>query len=147
MPESLTWRRVPRVGYAYTLAAIIFGLLLAAAAVWVWCQTLPPLERYYTWTYLRLVAGALRNEFEADHGLDTGSPGRGAPAWTILWFGTSSIVRPSMMPSNSFNSSAVGSLAGQVRFARRQKEWGRPHVSSESPQSDPVPDSRRQEGK
>ena len=54
MPENLTWRRVPRVGYAYTLAAIIIGLLLAAAAVWVWCQTLPPLERYYTWTYLRL---------------------------------------------------------------------------------------------
>jgi hypothetical protein len=54
MPENLTWQRVPRVGYAYTLAAIIFGLLLAAAAVRVWCQTLPPLESYYTWTYLRL---------------------------------------------------------------------------------------------
>jgi hypothetical protein len=54
MPENLTWRRVPRVGYAFTLAAIIVGLLLAAAAFWVWCQTLPPLERYYTWTYLRL---------------------------------------------------------------------------------------------
>jgi hypothetical protein len=54
MPENLTWRRVPRVGYAYTLSAIILGLLLAAAAVWVWCQTLPPLEHYYTWTYLRL---------------------------------------------------------------------------------------------
>jgi hypothetical protein len=54
MPENLTWRRVPRVGYAYTLAAIILGLLLAAASVWVWCQTLPPLEHYYTWTYLRL---------------------------------------------------------------------------------------------
>jgi hypothetical protein len=41
-----------RVGYADTLAAIIIGLLLEAAAVWVWCQTLSPLERYYTWTYL-----------------------------------------------------------------------------------------------
>ena len=54
MPENMTWRRVPRVGYAYTLVAIVFGLILGALAFGVWRQTLPPLERYYTWTYLRL---------------------------------------------------------------------------------------------
>jgi hypothetical protein len=74
MPENLTWRRVPRAGYAYTVAAIIVGLLLAAAAFWVWRETLPPLERYYTWTYLRLglkahlpVAPHNLNRFEAGY--------------------------------------------------------------------------------
>jgi hypothetical protein len=53
MPESLVQRRVPRVGYAYTLAAILGGLLLAILSVAVWCRTLPPLQHVYLWTYLR----------------------------------------------------------------------------------------------
>ena len=43
MPENMTWRRVPRVGYAYTLVAIVFGLILVALGFGVWRQTMPPL--------------------------------------------------------------------------------------------------------
>ncbi len=58
MPENLVQRRVPRVGYAYTLAAVLIGLLLSALAVGVWRLTLPPLQHAYLWTYLRYGLGA-----------------------------------------------------------------------------------------
>ena len=53
MPESLVQRRVPRVGYAYTLTASLIGVLLAAIAVALWRHNLPALQYAYLWTYLR----------------------------------------------------------------------------------------------
>jgi hypothetical protein len=58
MPESLVQRRVPRVGYAYTLASIFIGMMMSVLVVAIWRQTLPPLQHSYLWTYLRYSLGA-----------------------------------------------------------------------------------------
>lgn len=58
MPENLVQRRVPRVGYAYTLTASLVGVLIAAIAVALWRQNLPALQHTYLWTYLQYGLGS-----------------------------------------------------------------------------------------
>jgi hypothetical protein len=54
MTENVTFRRVPRVGYAWTMVALAVALALVLAALVVWRWLLPPLEHDYVWTYLWL---------------------------------------------------------------------------------------------
>ena len=58
MPESLNSRRVPRVGYAYTIGGALLGLAVASFAIALWRQTLSPLQHFYAWSYLKYAVEA-----------------------------------------------------------------------------------------
>ena len=53
MPDSLTYRRVPRIGYAWTVAGILIGLAGVVLVLRIWQATLPMVEHFYLWKYLR----------------------------------------------------------------------------------------------